>query len=320
MKILFIGKNHSHALRDSDPRSFKSVARTQGHSIAESLSDLPDIVICVDFEKGVLSTVEAARKISIPSVLIAHEPAVVIPQHSKASVRRLFDKVIEVGRPDSVPVLKWPQLWVDPNLNSQRLDRAVVVNADKWSFVKGQLYCLRAAVISRGQNIDTYGHGWDRPTGVRLAHLMFNFFRAISSFSLPSLKGVRFALSSPMSFRGVAVDKIQVMSEYKVALVIENSEELMTEKLFDSWFAGCIPVYVGPDLEPFGIPSSLFIRCKSPTAEEVSARIAEALKVDHRGFLRNVQLFLADSGTKDWAAPFASQKVLETAIEAVETP
>ena len=320
MKILFIGKNHSQGLKDSDPSSLSSVARSQGHSIAKSLGELPDIVICVDFEKSALLAVKAARNISIPSVLIINEPTVVIPQHSKASVRRVFDKVIEVGRPDSLPVLKWPQTWVNPNSNSQRLHRAVVVNADKWSFVRGQLYWLRAAVVSTSQNTDTYGHGWDRPRSVRFAHRVHDFIRALSSFTGLSFKGVRFALATPKSLRGSADDKIQVMSQYKVALVFENSEELMTEKLFDAWFAGCIPVYVGPDLAPLGLPSSLFIRCQRPTVGEVSARITEALKIDHGVYLRNLQVFLADSGTRDWAARFAIQKVLDTAIEAVKTP
>jgi hypothetical protein len=109
-------------------------------------------------------------------------------------------------------------------------------------------------------------------------------------------------------------------SQNKVAPVVENSEELMTEKLFDAWFYGCIPVYVWPDLAPLGFPSSLFIRCKRSTVAEVSARITEAINIDHGVYLRNLQVFLADRETRDWAAPFAIQKVLDAAIGAVKTP
>ena len=66
MKILFIGKNHSQGLKDSDPISLSSVARSQRYSIAKALGELLDIVICVDFEKSALLAVKAARKVSIP--------------------------------------------------------------------------------------------------------------------------------------------------------------------------------------------------------------------------------------------------------------
>jgi len=314
MKILFVGKNHAQGLKDSDSTSFSSVAISQGHLLCQTLNDLPEVVICVDFEKSVLSTLRAAKMLSIPTVLIASEPSVVIPEHSKTSVLRKFDRVIEVGRPSSLPVYKWPQTWNSLDSKLPRKDRSVVVNADKWSFVRGQLYWLRAAVVSASASTDVYGHGWARSKAVRFAHRGYEFIRVILSLTLPSLEGLRFSLASPLSYMGDAGDKIQVTSQYKVALVIENSEELITEKLFDAWFAGCVPVYVGPDVKPFGLPSSLLIRCEDPTVTEVEARIAEALQIDFAAFSKELQLFLQGSEAREWDAPIAIQFILDSAL------
>jgi hypothetical protein len=99
---------------------------------------------------------------------------------------------------------------------------------------------------------------------------------------------VRFALASPKSLRRSADDKLHASSQNKVAPVVENIEELMTEKLFDAWFYGCIPVYVWPDLAPLGFPSSLYIRCKRSTVAEVSARITAAINIKHGVYSRNL--------------------------------
>jgi len=314
MKILFVGKNHSQGLKDSDSTSFSSVASSQGHLLCETLNDLPEVVICVDFEKSVLSTLRAAKMLSIPTVLIANEPSVVIPEHSKTSVLRKFDKVIKVGRPFSLPVYKWPQTWSALDSKLPRKNRSVVINADKWSFVRGQLYWLRAAVVSTNASTDIYGYGWARSKAVRFAHRGYEFIRVILSLSLPSLEGLRFTLASPLNYRGNASDKIQIASQYKVALVIENSEELITEKLFDAWFAGCVPVYVGPDLAPFGLPSSLLIRCENPTVTEVEARVAEALQIDFASFSKELQFFLQGSEAREWDGPIAIQFILDSAL------
>jgi hypothetical protein len=43
--------------------------------------------------------------------------------------------------------------------------------------------------------------------------------------------------------------------------VIENSPDYVSEKLFDVLVHGVVPLYVGPPLEEFGIPSSLVVQC-----------------------------------------------------------
>lgn len=313
MRILFVGKNSTQGLKDSDSSSLESTARELGHQVVASLEDQPNILICVDFKMTDIKIIHRAKRMQIPTTLIINEPEVVIPQQSRRSIRRKFDTVLEIGRPDSIPQLKWAQTWRSIDREQARSKSVVMINADKWSFVEGSLYWLRAAVASEIPNLDVFGHGWDRKLHVRFSHRVFELLRTLVARRMPSLKGIRYVLSRPLASKGAVQDKVQEMSKYSVALVIENSQELLTEKLFDAWFAGCVPVYVGPSVKKFGLPSELVVECE-PNQDHLKAAIDAALKIDRNQFLESLERFLASSSGSQWQAKNAIKRALEAAI------
>ena len=76
------------------------------------------------------------------------------------------------------------------------------------------------------------------------------------------------------NYLGKVEDKIATLSGYKYSLVVENSNEYLSEKLVDVLLAGTFPLYVGPDLESFGLPSDVAITAK-PTVEAISMAITQ---------------------------------------------
>jgi len=315
VKILFTGKNHSQGLKDLDPSSLSGVAQSLGYVLANSLDEAPDVVVCVDFHNSALPIIRQAKSRKIATVLVINEPEVVIPEHSQVRILKEFDKVLKVGRPDSPEALKWPQTWLPITSNSERQDRVVLVNADKWSFVRGQHYWLRAATSSQFGNVDVFGFGWERTAWVRLAHRIFELLRTIASSTWPNLRGVTKILATPLNYMGSVSNKNSAMANYKAALVVENSSEFLTEKLFDAWFAGCIPVYVGPPVEAFGIPRSLVIQVTEPTVREVKNCIDLALATDREVFLANLRAYLSSGVETEWKAESALKAILESAIK-----
>lgn len=313
MKILFVGKNFSQGLKDSDSSSLDSTARELGHQVVASLEDQPEIVICVDYKRADMKIINRAQKMQIPTTLIINEPEIVIPQQARNDIRCKFDRVLEVGRPDSIPQLKWAQTWRSINRQQARSKSAVMINADKWSFVTGSFYWLRAAAASEIRCLDVFGHGWDRKLHVRLAHRVFELLRTLVARRVPSLEGIRYVLSRPLTFKGATQDKVKEMSKYSVALVVENSQELLTEKLFDAWFAGCVPVYVGPSVKKFSLPSELVVQSE-PDLEHLKAAIDSAINLDRSQFLKSLEQFLASSVGSEWQAKNAIKTVLEAAI------
>jgi alpha(1,3/1,4) fucosyltransferase len=63
------------------------------------------------------------------------------------------------------------------------------------------------------------------------------------------------------AYRGPIADKLALLSSYRFGLAIENTRfpGYVSEKLFDCFFAGCIPVYDGaPDIHTY-VPSEAFV-------------------------------------------------------------
>jgi hypothetical protein len=59
---------------------------------------------------------------------------------------------------------------------------------------------------------------------------------------------------------GIVDDKQAVLADAEFAVVIENSANYVSEKLFDAMFAGCVPLYVGPPLSSVGIPDDVAVQ------------------------------------------------------------
>ncbi|HEY3390947.1 MAG TPA: glycosyltransferase family 10, partial [Prolixibacteraceae bacterium] len=107
------------------------------------------------------------------------------------------------------------------------------------------LYQRRLSAIryfSKRPGFRLFGTGWEQPHG-----LDWESFRA-----------AHLAGANPVE------NKLVEMGNYRFNLCIENCSfpGYITEKLFDSIFAGCIPVYLGaPDITNY-VPPEVFINIK----------------------------------------------------------
>jgi hypothetical protein len=101
------------------------------------------------------------------------------------------------------------------------------------------------------------------------------------------------------------------MSKYRYALVIENSAEYMSEKLMEALFAGCIPIYVGPDPQEYGIPKELVIWTK-PNIRAIEHSLAEAATWNLEEFYSRLAVFLSARSTRElWDHERVYQKMLD---------
>lgn len=292
--FVLTGINPNSGISDRDFTSLKNVLEEVGHTTTSKIGPQTDAVICVDYSMASRRLLATARQKGIKTFLIANEPAVVIPEHGSPKIVGLFTRSFFVGRPGGQDSINWPQSWLANNLSKERLDRVVLINSDKWSFNKGSLYGLRVAVSERTLNMDVYGRGWEQGSFLRLAHRVFEFQRTLFAGQFPQFAHFNNVLTKPRNYVGNSKDKIETMSKYKVALVIENSEEFMSEKLFDAFFSGCIPVYVGPDVNLFSIPRNLVIQTR-PNIGAILEGIKAAMKMDWDEHSQNVSKFIESS-------------------------
>ena len=79
----------------------------------------------------------------------------------------------------------------------------------------------------------------------------FNYFKTFNNFFL-NLKQVN-----------AIENKHKTLINSKYHLIIENSHNFVTEKIFDSIIDGAIPIYIGTDLGELGIPIKSYIKCEA---------------------------------------------------------
>jgi hypothetical protein len=224
-------------------------------------------LVCIDYSRIVGREIRRLGLRPKECALIRMEPSVVLPDNFSRSRLRQFGKVITVGGDNSSLSNRvyWPLVWpkqaeIQAITKVGRLDRVVLINGNKTSFIRGELYSLRRRAIRSFGNLDLYGTEWSSKFLDRLTTAVRSMVHTLLSLKTPTISGLKLWFRTYPNSKGPVLDKIGAMSKYKYALVIENSTEYMSEKLMEALFAGCIPIYVGPDPENFGIPKHLVVR------------------------------------------------------------
>jgi hypothetical protein len=176
-----------------------------------------------------------------------------------------------VGKPIDCAPFRWPQSFdsVHEDLWARR-DRKflVMINANKLPALYVQeLYTERMRAVeffSHTREIDLYGPGWAEPS--------HHLGRSMIPWTVRRLwKGVRkrweriypnqLLVAARRVYQGTAASKSETLSGYKFALCFENAKfnGWITEKIFDCFFAGTVPIYWGaPDITDY-VPAECFI-------------------------------------------------------------
>lgn len=212
------------------------------------------------------------------TALVVLEPRVTAPRMYEMSALRHYGHRFAPSPlwagPLAAEVFHWPQVLrgaAQPSGPWQYA--ATMINAEKRSAVRGSLYGLRREVIRacdlKSVPLAVFGSGWDDSAPQRLKAGAKAIARATQTRHRPWLGE---ALSQP-SIRpahalGVVVDKSSAFAAAPVTIVIENSRDYVSEKLFDALSAGVVPIYVGPPLGLFDIPSEVAVEVE-PHASEV---------------------------------------------------
>jgi hypothetical protein len=203
----------------------------------------------------------------------------------------------------------WPQNIALSHQSAERSALASMICANKRSAVQGSLYGLRRQVIEELERssvpLALFGPGWDLPPSRNMYLALRAVAKAVDGGCMPEVHEA-FSQSAflPRSWRGIIADKDAGAATAPIAIVIENSADYVSEKLFDAIRVGRVPIYVGPRLEDFQIPSSLAVTVDAtPTAvvQAVSSLSLEA--IGHRV-----------EGGREWLSSDAAQAHAEDKV------
>lgn len=152
---------------------------------------------------------------------------------------------------------------------------------------------------------DLYGVGWDEK----------NFGKSLVGKVLNRIKPLRRLCASKFpSYKGKVESKNETMKNYKFAICYENIKDqngYITEKIFDSFFAGCVPIYWGAKNITEHIPKECFIdKREFHSFEELYEYIKNMDEKTYMNYLDAIEEFLNSSK----ADPFRAETFANTIV------
>lgn len=313
--ILFTGATPGVSSGSSHHTGLAASAHNLGYHICQDFSEDPDLVVCVNYKKKYKKLIRKAKTLGVPTVLVKQEPPTVIPEHRQANPGNLFDKVVTVGVANNEPMFKVEVSWDTRFISrSDRQNNIVAISADKWSFYSRELYSLRREVYSTDSRVDLYGNGWRQSNWKRVIRLTKELLIVLRSGCLPKLANLKLAFRAPKNYLGAIEDKKDILSRYRVSLVIENDDSAMSEKLVDCILSGTIPVYVGPEVSAFGIPDDIVVQSE-PNLDSVIKSMTLALELDPISFRKRALAWASlESSKNNWDSKKIGEELVNNLV------
>lgn len=238
-------------------------------------------------------------------VLFHFEPPVVMPEirWGIQNLPEIYDKVFFTWKINNSEIDYFhtpqahdgifPDYW-------KRTDRGflTIINSNRKAIFRYKELLterIRAIIFfAQTGDIDLYGRDWDKP-------LPFPYW-----FHKNIIKKV---------YRGSVEDKYRKLSEYNFALAFENCQlsGYITEKIFDCFFAGTVPIYLGaPDIKEY-IPENCFIDMrKFKNYEELRKFLKSLTEADIQNYKENGRRFLES----EKYTPFTKEHFAKIFVEA----
>lgn len=301
-----------------------------GYVIAED-SDV-DVLININHNWRSVSELEDSKKVGKAlKILIRLEPSSVYPSQYTNEVESLYDLILtpgSVGDPSQKDFLRWPYNYnLDPSSPSEFTPNPIEVfwenrKVGKYNFANwGQRsidcsliaankvspngsgnYGLRRSFAFQdlGGCLSVYGQLWDVSFFPRLKYRLAVLKFAILSKSDYKIRHIFSDFSKKFqNARGQILDKHQVIAQSKYSLVIENTNNYISEKLFDALIGGSIPIYFGPNLANTGIPEDLVIRC-NPNGANLVEIVRSTNENEVKRILAGIESFLSGGEFPLW--------------------
>lgn len=293
---------------DLEDASFREAARSLGVVISKKKNT--DFFLALDWSEDLLGDRVFIQTPTERRALIVREPPEVLPEAYTTRVLNHFGFVAHLGRVSSPgDFFAWPQI-ISPISSPRSHPRTKAVAVASWrvSFFSGSLYNLRAKAFSK-LDIVTYGRGWKSGFPVKSKEVAYQLSLAFRHSRAKRL-GIAQITKVPREFMGPLKSKDSLRGKFKCMVVIENSREYVSEKLFDAFQLGCIPVYCGAPLNKLGIPDNIVVTA-SPEIASLQRGIERAMQMDYGEWISRANEWLMKRSTIEMhQSEYAWRKVL----------
>jgi alpha(1,3/1,4) fucosyltransferase len=261
----------------------------------DGLNNFDRLVFCCSVGAGIGNSIKNYPREKIIAFL--WEPPTVCPDNYTDNFYDLFSKLYtwDDGLVDGInrfhfyyPVFR-PMVDNQEPFDARKL--CVLMNANKDSGHPHSLYSERRNVIyffehNHSDDFDLYGPGWQ-------------------SFGLKN-------------YKGIVESKLDYIKRYRFCFAYENMQQVkgyITEKIFDAFAAGCVPIYWGAENITDYIPKGCFIDRRDFHGNEELYQFLKNMKEEkYRGYIRNIKCFLESPQ----ALIFSTEYHVDIVLEAIE--
>ena len=279
--------------------------------------DEADAIVFVDMPKSHNKTLQDALKSNKNLYLLALESPLVTPRSYEKTSHALFKKVFtwsdELIKENPSKYIKINYAYdipksINKNLESKSKLCCIISGNKKVSF-KNELYSERLKAIkwfekNHIEDFDLYGTGWDE---YKIQNKYANFLFKKSKLS-------KIIKPNFTSYKGKVERKKPILEKYKFSICYENARDIpgyITEKIFDCFFAGCVPVYLGADNITEHIPKECFIdKREFDTYEKLYKYMKNMNDEVYMNYLENIESFL----NSEKAYQFSSECFAKTLV------
>jgi len=196
---------------------------------------------------------------------------------------------------------------------SEKKKFCTLVAGNKYVSHPLELYSKRIEAIRwfekhHPEQFEFYGLGWGTHA--------FKFRFQIISKVLNRIKPLASLLAEQWpSCRGPVKDKLQMMQNFKFSICYENAQGIygyITEKIFDSLGAGCIPIYWGaPNITQF-VPKECFIsKTDYKSYEELFQYLSSMTEIEYNNRLQAIKNYLSSDRYKLFQPSHNAKVVVE---------
>lgn len=228
-------------------------------------------------------------------ILFLIEPPSVLQSNYDKKIHEQFGKVFTFCDDliDNKKYFKYYYPVLNPMINdSVDFDNkklCTMIIANKSSCYSNELYSERLKIINffeqiKNNDFDFFGFGWDS-----------------SKFN---------------NYKGIVRSKVDCLKNYKFCICYENLRinGYITEKIFDVFQSGCVPIYLGaPNIEKY-IPKECFIdRNKFNSDQELYDFIKNINKDEYEKYIENIKKYL----NSEKAQQFSTQNYVQTFKEII---
>lgn len=258
----------------------------------------PDVVLFLDIPNRQVREILGQWYAKVFKCVILQEPEIIISRNWEVSLHKQFDRIFT-----------WNDALVDDKLYfklnygialpaiipkdlSKKEKLCMLIAGNCKSSHPLELYSKRVEAVrwfeaNHPEEFDLYGRGWDEYLfqGPRL-------WRALNR-----VKFLRKMLAPVFpSYRGRVGRKQEVLERHRFAICYENSSGMpgyISEKIFDCFAAGCIPVYLGaPNVKDY-IPAGCFLdKLEFNTYESLYSRMRTMSDTEYLSRLALIEAFL----------------------------